>query len=127
MDRGDKAKEILDFLMRLEKEAEAAGGKVHILLGNHEEATITGISLGYPDYVSAKQFVSFLPEDFRKAREKEYISRVQAQGGDLDKNPDLLNFWDGVLNNIRQRNDPEAALAYVDNFNQTYGKWLLQD
>jgi hypothetical protein len=67
MDRGDRAKEILDLLMRLEKEAEAAGGKVHILLGNHEEATITGISLGCPDYVSAKQFVSFLPEDFRKA------------------------------------------------------------
>jgi hypothetical protein len=126
MDRGDRAKEILDLLMRLEKEAEAAGGKVHILLGNHEESTITGISLGYPDYVSVRQFVSFLPEDFRKAREKEYISRVQTQGGDLDKNPDLLSFWDGVLNNIRQRNDPEAVLAYVDNFNQTYGKWLLQ-
>jgi hypothetical protein len=126
MDRGDKAKDIFDFLMRLEKEAEAAGGKVHVLLGNHEEATITGISLGYPDYVSVRQFVSFLPEDFRKAREKEYISRAQAQGGDLDENPDLLSFWDGILNNIRQRNDPEAALAYIDNFNKTYGKWLLQ-
>jgi hypothetical protein len=126
MDRGDKAKEIFDLLMRLEKEAEAAGGKVHVLLGNHEEATITGISLGYPDYVSVRQFVSFLPEDFRKAREKDYISRVQAQGGDLDEDPDLLSFWDGVLKKIRQRNDPEAALAYIDNFNRTYGKWLLR-
>jgi hypothetical protein len=134
MDRGDRAKEILDLLMRLEKEAEAAGGKVHILLGNHEEATITGISLGYPDYVSPKEFVSFLPEDFRKAREKEYISglpavqrlQVQVLGEDLDKNPNLLNFWADVLINIRKRIDPEAALAYIDSFNKTYGKWLLQ-
>jgi hypothetical protein len=134
MDRGDRAKEILDLLMRLEKEAEASGGKVHILLGNHEEATITGISLGYPDYVSPKEFVSFLPEDFRKAREKEFISglpavgklRVQILGGNLDKNPILHNLWTDVLINIRKRMDPEAAFAYVDNFNKIYGKWLLQ-
>src|SRR4030042_2521450 len=94
MDRGDKAKEILDFLMRLEKEAEAAGGQVHILLGNHEEATITGISLGYPGHICPMQSLSFLPEDFRKSKEKEYISRlpadeqaqVKALGEDLAEN-----------------------------------------
>jgi len=134
LDRGDRAKEILDLLMDLEKEAEAAGGKVHILLGNHEEATITGISLGYPDYVSVKQFVSFLPEDFRRAREIKYLSglpavkqlQVRVLGEDLDKDPILSNFWADVLTNIRKRNDPEAAFAYFANFNQTYGKWLLQ-
>jgi hypothetical protein len=134
LDRGDQAKEIIELLMRLEVEAEAAGGKVHVLLGNHEEATITGISLDYPDYVSPRQFVSFLPESFRKAREKQYLSRlpdeeraqVQALGDDLDKNPSLLDFWTGVLGNVRKRNDPLAALAYVENFNETYRKWLLQ-
>ncbi|MGB7294290.1 MAG: metallophosphoesterase [Candidatus Aminicenantales bacterium] len=134
MDRGDQAKEIFDLLMRLEKEAEATGGKVHVLLGNHEEATITGISLGYPEYVSVKQFVSFLPENFRKSKEKEYVAglpadekaQAQALGGDLDKNPGLLNFWAGILSNVRKRNNPLAALAYVENFNRTYGKWLLQ-
>lgn len=93
MDRGNEARKILYLLMRLEKEAEAAGGKVHVLLGNHEEATITGISLGYPDYVSPQQFVSFLAESYRKAREKQFISRlpdaeqakVRALGDDLDK------------------------------------------
>jgi hypothetical protein len=134
LDRGDDARKILDLLMRLEKEAEAAGGMVHVLLGNHEELTITGISLGYPDYVSPKQFVSFLPDDFRKAREKKYISglsaaeQAQAQtlGEDLDKNPFLLNFWTGVLGEIRKRNDPLASLTYIDEFNRTYGKWLLK-
>ena len=132
MDRGDDASKILDLLMRLEKEAEAAGGMVHVLIGNHEEATITGISLGYPDYVSPKQFVSFLPEGYRRTREKQYISRlpadekarVQALDGDLDQNPALFNFWAGVLDEIRKGGEPLAALAYIENFNWTYGKWL---
>jgi hypothetical protein len=134
MDRGDRAKDILDLLIRLEKEAEAAGGKVHVLVGNHEEATITGISLGYPDYVSPRQFVSFLPVSFRKAREKQYISglpaaeeaKARALGEDLDKNPYLLDFWTGVLAKIRNRDEQLAALAYVQNFNWTYGRWLVK-
>jgi hypothetical protein len=134
MDRGDRAKDILDLLIRLEKEAEAAGGKVHVLLGNHEEATITGISLGYPDYVSPKQFVSFLPGSFRKAREKQHISRLpedektkaKALGDDLDKNPYLLSFWTDVLTKIKNRDEPFASLAYVQNFNWTYGRWLVK-
>ena len=134
LDRGDEARKIMDLLMRLEKEAEAAGGKIHVLLGNHEELTITGLSLGYPDYVSPKQFVSFLPESFRKAREKRYISslpadekaRVESLGQDLDENPLLLGFWDGVLADIRNRKDSLAMLAYVENFNRTYARWLLK-
>jgi hypothetical protein len=134
LDRGDRAKDILDFLMRLEGEAEAAGGKVHVLLGNHEELNITGLSLGYPDYVSARQFVSFLPEKFRKAKEKQYLSqlsvaereRIQDQGGDLEKDPNWLEFWNGVLFEIRQRNAPFDALTYINGFNKKYGKWLLR-
>jgi hypothetical protein len=133
MDRGDRARDILDLLMRLEGEAEAVGGKVHVLLGNHEESTITGISLGYPDYVSARQFVSFLPADFRKAREKEYYARPGIRDrkdglsprGDLDKDPGLLDFWNNILLLIRKRQDPEAVLAYIEGFNEVYGKWLL--
>jgi hypothetical protein len=35
-DRGDQVTECLWLLYRLEKEAESAGGRVHLLLGNHE-------------------------------------------------------------------------------------------
>lgn len=35
-DRGDHVLDILWFLIGLESEAEAAGGKVHVMLGNHE-------------------------------------------------------------------------------------------
>ncbi|MCS4308402.1 hypothetical protein M2404_002757 [Rheinheimera pacifica] len=36
MDRGDKVTEILWWLYQLEQQAAAAGGRVHLLLGNHE-------------------------------------------------------------------------------------------
>jgi hypothetical protein len=42
----------------------------------------------------------------------------------MDQN--VLEFWNGILRQVRQRNDPEAALAYIRNFNRKYGKWLLQ-
>lgn len=42
MDRGSQVSELLWFLYRLEKEAEAAGGAVHCLLGNHELMVMEG-------------------------------------------------------------------------------------
>ena len=45
-DRGPKVMESLWFLFFLEKEAKAAGGKVHVLLGNHELMVMHG-DLGY--------------------------------------------------------------------------------
>ncbi len=45
-DRGDQVTEILWFLFRLDKEAEEAGGKLHLLLGNHEVLVLNG-QLGY--------------------------------------------------------------------------------
>jgi hypothetical protein len=41
-DRGDKVLDILWFLFNLQKEAERHGGKVHVLLGNHEMMVLQG-------------------------------------------------------------------------------------
>ncbi len=41
-DRGDKVTEILWFLYQLEQQADAAGGKLHLLLGNHEVMVLNG-------------------------------------------------------------------------------------
>lgn len=42
LDRGDNEIQILYFLERLQKEASAAGGAVHILNGNHETMNVGG-------------------------------------------------------------------------------------
>jgi len=36
MDRGDDEKSCVDWLFHLKKQAAAAGGAVHVLIGNHE-------------------------------------------------------------------------------------------
>jgi hypothetical protein len=50
LDRGDQGRDVLDLLMRLEDQAAAAGGAVHVVLGNHEVMNLTGdlryVSLG---------------------------------------------------------------------------------
>jgi hypothetical protein len=42
LDRGDYGRQVMDLLMRLQQEAEAAGGAVHVLLGNHEVMNLVG-------------------------------------------------------------------------------------
>ncbi len=133
MDRGDRAKEIFDLLMRLEKEAAAAGGMVHVLLGNHEEANMTGIALGYPDYVGVDQFFAFLPASYKRAAEKKYRARLplderaRTKGRELDIREDAgwRAYWEGVLEESKwAKGLDEAGLAYTANFNDTYGRWL---
>lgn len=41
-DRGTRVREVMDLLRRLEREAEAAGGRVIVMLGNHESMNLTG-------------------------------------------------------------------------------------
>lgn len=42
LDRGDHGRQVMDLMMRLQQEAAAAGGAVHVLLGNHEAMNLTG-------------------------------------------------------------------------------------
>ncbi len=41
-DRGVEVRKVMDLLMRLQREAAAAGGRVIVLLGNHEGMNLTG-------------------------------------------------------------------------------------
>ncbi len=127
MDRGPKARDILDLLRRLEKEAAAAGGRVHTLLGNHEEMNITGIAFDYPNYITTEQFVAFLPDAYRAGREKEFLREVEADASapaadrvlDLAGNGRLRRFWQAIMQT------GEGRKAYMEFFLDTYGPWLL--
>ena len=53
-DRGDKVTEILWFLYDLERQAEQAGGKIHLTLGNHEVMILNGdLRYLHPKYIAA--------------------------------------------------------------------------
>ncbi len=129
MDRGPDARKIMDRLMKLEEEAARAGGMVHVLLGNHEEMNITGISLEYPDYVTVEQFVSFLPSDYREWRESRYFETLRDRrmpaplvgSVDISNDRGLRDFWSETM-----RTDNDAKAAYVRGFNDKYGEWLMK-
>jgi hypothetical protein len=55
VDRGPDSRKVLDLVMRLEREAAAAGGAVHQLLGNHEVMNLTGDLR----YVSPEEYLAY--------------------------------------------------------------------
>jgi hypothetical protein len=66
IDRGPDDRQVLDLVRRLQTEAETAGGRVHVLLGNHEVMNMSGDLR----YVSDKGFRDFLPEEDKKLRNR---------------------------------------------------------
>jgi len=125
MDKGDYAKEILDLLMRLEKEAEEAGGKVHMLIGNHEEKNIIGIAFDYEGDVTLRQFVSFLPDEFREKNEEKFMKKIadnppKKRDSDPSKDKKLSKYWKKLMRSKK------GQLKYYMNFNEKYGKWILE-
>jgi hypothetical protein len=122
LDRGPDARKIFDLLMRLEKEAEEAGGMVHVLLGNHEELNLTGIVFSSnSDYMTLDQFISFLPDSYVRQREdvlRKKILKARAQGRRTSEKQTLDAFWES------QMKDPSAQRLYVLNLNDEYGPWL---
>ncbi|MCJ7611995.1 MAG: metallophosphoesterase, partial [Candidatus Aminicenantes bacterium] len=78
LDRGSSARRIFDLLIRLEKEAGQAGGKIHVLIGNHEEMALAGISFDYPGFVTVDQFQSFLPDAFVEEKQAQFIKKKTA-------------------------------------------------
>lgn len=109
IDRGPGSRQVLDLLMRLEPEAQKAGGAVHVLLGNHEVMNLVGDLR----YVPPAEFTSFAGPEDTKLREE---------------------AWQGVL-----AQEPAAARAEFDTAfppgffarrqafspQGQYGRWLL--
>jgi len=121
MDRGPDARKVFDLLMRLEKEAEKAGGRVHALIGNHEFMNIVGISFDFPGYVTPEQFVSFLPTKYREKKEREFKEKASKKNHSSNENKDLNKYWTQLI-----KNDSRARQQYIDAFNIKYGKWILK-
>jgi len=75
VDRGPQSRRALDLIMRLEQEARAAGGHVHMVLGNHEIMNMTGDVR----YVSAEEFAAFATDEtpaLRDAAFAQLMSRL---------------------------------------------------
>jgi hypothetical protein len=73
IDRGDQDRQVLDVLEKLEAEAKAAGGALHVLLGNHEL-----MNAGFDfRYVTPKSFASFDEFASRGAAAAEHLLEAE--------------------------------------------------
>ena len=131
MDKGDNAKGILDLMMRLEKEAEKAGGKVHMLLGNHEELNIIGYAFDNPGYVTLKQFKSFLSDKYIRIQEKKFRKKMRnnhPREADSDSSIDnnLDKYWEDFHKEVVRQDEHSARRQYAKSFNTIYGRWLIK-
>jgi hypothetical protein len=66
LDRGADSRKVMDLLMRLQDEAAAAGGRMHVVLGNHEAMNV----LGDLRYVVPGEYAAFAGEEPAGTREK---------------------------------------------------------
>lgn len=78
LDRGAGTRAVLDLLMRLQSEATTAGGRVHVVLGNHELMTL----LGDWRYVAPADYESFAADESEADRAAAYAAFAAAAGGD---------------------------------------------
>ena len=78
LDRGPGGREIMDLLRRLQREAGASGGRVHVLLGNHEVMNL----MRDTRYVSAAAYLDFAGEEDRAERRAAWRSYSRSRMGE---------------------------------------------
>lgn len=66
VDRGPDSRKIIDSIMRLQREAQRAGGRVHVLNGNHEAMMVTGDLR----YVHPGEYAAFATADSALLRDR---------------------------------------------------------
>jgi len=113
VNRGPDSRAIMDMLIKLEKEAQEAGGGVHTLLGNHEAMDVYG-DLRYVSPAEFAQYRTEKSETNRQAAYEEYRKSMSTAA-----KPELNRAeWEAQ--------HPAGYEEQRDAFgpNGVYGKWI---
>ena len=114
-DRGLQVRETLDFLIRLQAEAEAAGGRVECVLGNHETMNLTGF---FRD-ANPEVYAAFVDGKSEKRRKKLW-SAVKSYRGLTGEPTDEAAMQAWMVEH------PLGWVEYAEALEPggVYGKWL---
>ena len=115
VDRGPDSRQVLTMIMRLQVEAEQAGGRVHLVLGNHEVMNLVGDLR----YTSPEEFEAFAADEDDKVRKQALKRTFQssvARNGDLRK-----------MRRVFEKRYPRGYFGHWQAFSPDglYGRWLL--
>ncbi len=121
VDGGEKVRSTLDLFMRLQDEAPGAGGKVIVLMGNHEVINILG-ELTEVNYLAFQDFAG--PDS--EARQRQFwedwtswkAGRAEAVGSAFAIDAAMRDEWFAI--------HPPGWVEYVESMRPdgVYGKWL---
>ena len=115
LDRGPDSRLVMDFIMRLEREATETGGQVHQLLGNHEVMNL----IGDLRYVSDPEYAAFSDDESVEEREQWYQHFRRSLPADTDEE---------IIRATFDKKAPPGYFGYRRAFrsDSSYGKWLLE-
>ena len=112
-DRGERVRDVLEMLIRIEEEAKQAGGRAQILMGNHE---VMNLLLDLRD-VSPQAYAAFADDKSEEKRSRAY--RAYADVMKRGQRPAAAEEeWNAA--------HPLGFVEYVDALGprQRYGRWL---
>jgi hypothetical protein len=132
LDRGQESRQVMDLLMRLQVEARDAGGRLHVILGNHEAMNL----IGDLRYLVPEDYAAFAADETAAMREEafaEFKARggSPAEGGPAEGKADTTVVSepadDRALRAAFDQSYPRGFLARQAAFaaDGVYGKWLL--
>ncbi|NNC77337.1 MAG: hypothetical protein HKN77_05190, partial [Woeseiaceae bacterium] len=116
LDRGPDSRKVMDLLMALELEAERAGGKAHVLIGNHEVMNLVGDLR----YVAMEEYAAFASEESAADRQRGFAAWRDLRTVEGDDDAALQERFDEAF--------PPGFFAHRRAFGPDgrYGRWLLQ-
>ncbi len=115
LDRGSQSRAVMDILIRLQHEADAAGGRVHVVAGNHELMNV----IGDLRYVSDAEYLAFSTDETHAMRDQAYTNFVNLRSHlDMAESTDRDSF---------DKQFPDGFFAHRAAFSAKghYGKWIL--
>ncbi|TFG39942.1 MAG: hypothetical protein E4H44_01115 [Candidatus Aminicenantes bacterium] len=121
IDGGEHARAAMDLFMRLQEEAAAAGGRVIVLMGNHEAMNILG-ELRDVNYMTYAAFAGPDAEARQKAHYDAEVAwhteRAAATGSQFTPDDEFNADWFAL--------HPPGWVEYVEAMRPegTYGRWL---
>jgi hypothetical protein len=123
LDRGSKARAVMDFLIDLEPQATAAGGRVAGLLGNHEMENLVGEG---PD-VTPAIYATFADEQSEERRQSAYDAYVKlcaARSAQLPR--PTPRIYEALSKDAWMAAHPPGFVEYREAFGPQgrYGRWL---
>jgi hypothetical protein len=122
IDRGPKPREVMDYLMALQKEAPRVGGRVVPLLGNHEMMNI----MGDLRYVTAENYATFTDSRSEQRRHSAYQQYAKWRKDQAELLAEIPKFFQEQTEAEWDSKHPAGYVEQREAFGPDgkYGKWL---